>query len=107
MLPALPDFCAHTFPLATQPLSTDMYGCCILCCCVFQDDCEPLLFPMALLAVLTWSEAESVSFRLGLGGEEGHNRTYYNLFTLQCESKALGISPHMEMWGSCSKPEGW
>lgn len=48
-----------------------------------------MLFLTVLLAVLSWSDAESVSFQLDLGGE-GHKGAGYNLFTPRCESKALG-----------------
>lgn len=64
-----------------------------------------MLFLIVLLAALIWFKAESVSFQLDLGGED-HNGASYNLFTLKCESKTLGIGTHMEMGGSCPKPEG-
>lgn len=65
-------------------------------CRVFRNDRETLLFLIVLLAVLIWFKAESVSFQLDLGGE-GYNGTSYNLFTLRCEPKTLGIGTHMEM----------
>lgn len=61
-----------------------------------------MLFLIVLLAALIWFKAESVFFQLDLWGE-GHNRASYNLFTLKCESKTLGIGTHMEMGGLLSK----
>lgn len=69
-------------------------------CCVFRNDREPLLFVTAPLAVLIRSEAASVSFQMGLGERGSQRNPCHNLFTLECESKALGISPPMEVGGS-------
>lgn len=68
-------------------------------CCVFRNDRELLLFVTALLAVLIRSEAESVSFLMGLGERGSYQDPCHNLFTLTCESEAL-------VWGSCPKSEG-
>lgn len=59
-----------------------------------------MLSVTAPLAVLIRSEAASVSFQMGLGERGSQQNPCHNLFTLECESKALGISPPMEEWGS-------
>lgn len=74
-------------------------------CCVFRNDRETLLFLIVPLAALIWFKAESVSFQLDLGGE-GHNGASYNLFTLKCESKTLGIGTHMEMGAPVQSQKG-
>lgn len=105
MSPALPHCCVYSFPLATWPLLTDLR---------WETSTDPTLlvgstwwlhilfavFVTAPLAVLIRSEAASVSFQMGLGERGSQRNPCHNLFTLEYESKALGISPPMEVGGS-------